>query len=519
MSSAFFVTRSLESRPKITMMIAALALAWTPALQDLRVLEKDIQRAVNTDTIDAGTRSARTLADIRSPEAMLLRFEMFEEKRDSWHGVHLRDWFYSGMIRATTDKEGTLLARQAANKKADPLLRLCCLRAIERSTAPVPAKELDSRSLRSAKSEEIQLAWELAAGTALAQGRVTGDAGRLRERLAEATGVGLALLSSWSEKEKTWLFEQAVSSRVSNSARSLLLRTLFAREFMTEEELLPFIEAALDSSSPELLAAGLATTLRPVKISVPALIGLLEKEKDQPSRWQWDAAENLRAITGMEFGSDPDTWHRWWNGAGKAWLKDGPSKDPQRQSGRPQKSEDTVATVFNVPIHSLNLVLIVDGSGSMTHELGPGSRAEAAIRELGVLLAGLPEKARFDILIAGNQVTSAFGEQVPNRKRAREEAFTMLNRCDFRERSCLHDALLEAMRRSGADTIVLIGDGGSTEGIHQFSGHILDGIRREFALRGTRIHTIGLGAEKAGRKTLMRDLASSTGGIMLLPTE
>ncbi len=501
------------------MMIAAIALSWAILPQDLRLLEKNIQRAVNTKTIDLGVRSARTLADIRSAKAMDLRFRMFEKKLDTWHGVHLRDWFYSGMLKATTAEEGVLLARQAAAKNTSPLLRLCCLRAIERSTAPVPSKDLTSRRLRSPKSEELLLAWELAAGTALEQGRVTGDPTRLRDLLGESTGVGLALLSSISEKERAWLLSQAISSRVSPAARAVLLRKLVLREDFSDDDCGPLIKAAFATEDPGLRAAGFALALRPIRSAVPTLIDLLEKESGKASRWEWDAAESLRKITAMEFGSNPDTWRRWWQSAGEAWLKEVPSRDPNRQSGRPNREKETLATIFNLPVHSLNLVLIVDGSGSMSEDLGPGSRAEAAIREFGNLLSNLPERVRFDILIAGNQVTSAFGEQTPNKKRAREDAFSLLNRWSFRERSCLHDALLEAMRRKGADTIVLIGDGGSTEGIHQYAGHILDGIRREYASRGTRIHTIGLGAEKAGRKTLMRELATSTGGIMLIPPE
>ena len=66
------------------------------------------------------------------------------------------------------------------------------------------------------------------------------------------------------------------------------------------------------------------------------------------------------------------------------------------------------------------------------------------------------------------------------------------------------------------DTIVVISDGGSSAGKHQYNGHILDGASRLFERSGVRIHTV-LVTDSTKHEKFMKELASLTGGRMAVP--
>ncbi|HJM39923.1 MAG TPA: hypothetical protein QGG59_07400, partial [Planctomycetota bacterium] len=66
-----------------------------------------------------------------------------------------------------------------------------------------------------------------------------------------------------------------------------------------------------------------------------------------------------------------------------------------------------------------------------------------------------------------------------------------------------------------ADTIVLIGDGGSSWGKHQYPGHLLEGLQLLQTRYGTRIHCVAIG--KAAKVRFLSSLSELSGGTMVEP--
>ncbi|MDP6940831.1 MAG: hypothetical protein QGH51_02285 [Planctomycetota bacterium] len=503
--------------------VAPPALPISPP-QSLGDIEKTLKKATNKSGYeDRGYAAARSLADIQTPEAMELRLKYFDRLLDTYRGVYLRDWFYSGMLKARSVEETELLAKTAANKKASPLLRLLCLQAIELCPGPIEAKPLMHKNLVKGKDIELFRAWQRALGHAYANGRLVLSGWRKKDPDAEVmkalgkeSGIGLLFLQDLSNEQREELLDNAINSK-EDSDRAELLFGLANRGDFSAEELLPVIASALGSSHTGLRSSAIyACKKNSVAASVPLLIHALEREVSEGGgRFVIDYGDTLMELTGLKMGRSPEMWNRWWNGSGEKWLSEG-GQATNRGMKRPE--EETKATLFGIPIHSNKIVFAVDGSGSMNGALGKVTRAEAAATELHKLLDVLPEDALFDVAIVENTMRTAFGGLKPNIKKNRTEAIEFIERCTFQSRSALYDALTELQDNWGADTIVLIGDGGSSNGTHQYTGHILAGLKKRHPRTGVRIHTVAVGASGA-LLNFMRYLATDSGGTMVEPKD
>ncbi|MDP6963143.1 MAG: hypothetical protein QGF46_03150, partial [Planctomycetota bacterium] len=66
------------------------------------------------------------------------------------------------------------------------------------------------------------------------------------------------------------------------------------------------------------------------------------------------------------------------------------------------------------------------------------------------------------------------------------------------------------------DTVLLVSDGGSSAGKHQYSGHLLDAVERLYLQTGVRIHCV-LVTDSNKHQQFLTNIASISGGRMVRP--
>jgi len=507
-------------------MLTALLLTAAAAFQDLKQIAQTLERAKDKAGYEAGAyQAAKQLAEMRGVEAMKLRLRLFDDKMDTYRGVYLRDWFYSGMQGFGDQVEAELLIDAAKDKKASELLRRLSLRALALGDAPVPAKEMLSSALSKAP-HPVRREWQHTLGTLLAQGRLDygkrpgkDPEGQVRKKLVAASPMlsGLAQLDGLSREQILAIVDAAGNSKDPGD-RAELLRALVERGDVSRSYLLALIRDGLRAKETGVRPAALEAAARGrVYDAAGLLIAALEKSDD---RFVREIVDSLVELTGQRLGWSPKTWRRWWEERGGEWLVRARSGQLSGQSGAgPEADEErTAAYVFGIPVDSKRIAILVDGSGSMrADKLGDRTCAEAAAAELDIFVGQLPEDARFEVVVIGDEPERAFGRLTAANKKSRAKAVEFLEDFDFGGTSALYDVLIAAQQIPEVDTIVLISDGGGSSGSHQYAGHMLDGLKREHLRTGVRIHGICVGKD-APKVRFMKDLAAATGGIMVQPS-
>jgi len=494
--------------------------------QSLNEIESTLKAATDKTSYENGAYSAaRSLADMRTDDAEKLRIELFDTKHDTYRGVYLRDWFYSGYLKSTSQSEGDLMLAAAANKKTSNWHRIVLLRGIERSKVKVSSKLLLSKNFL--KEDEVCRAWQQCAGVLLKESRIDFSDSRAtsHDKLIElfdkagAPFHGYAYLDSLTNKQQANLVDAALKGKDSGD-RAIAIRVL-AQQAPANINLITIAQKAFDSNSAGPRTAVLESVVASeIFIAAPLLIKFLKDEvnafPDLPSRFISDIGSSLRKLTGISFGNDPAMWEQWWNESGPAWLaeaKKGDAKDNQQD----RNQADTVAKFFGIPIDSSNVAILVDGSGSMsTSQLNGESCAEAAATEVDKFLAQLPKKALFTVATIEQSPEFGFKKMVVNSKTNRKKALDFLAKRPYRSTSALYDALEQVALDSSIDTVLIVSDGGSSAGKHQYPGHILDGFERMYLRTGLRIHCV-LVTDSNKHESFLRDLATVSGGRMIRP--
>jgi len=501
-----------------------LIAAQSPTLAEI---DAKLRAAEDRESYEAGAADcAKALANLRSREAMELRLELFDLRLDTYRGVFLRDWFYAGMGRAESAEESGLLARAAADKKRSPLLRELCLQALAEAPAPVAGELLfDDGFLRA--PDRIRRAWQEAAGRRLALERAhfakPAAAAAARQLLLEAGApfLGHAHLETWTAEEQNAIVKAAHSAK-DPADRAEALRVLATRR----EQGALFAAAAAaawkrEERAPRAAALAAAAEFDAYE-AVPALLNFLEAEaKEDSARWTVETATALRLITGLPFGPQPDAWRLWWNREGPAWLeaRRGGAPPALRTDLRGGISDTVAGGFFGLTVDSKRVAIVVDGSGSMSSSrLGELSTVEAAGREVTRFCSNLPPGGVFQLWVVEKAPIACFPQAAPTSRANLEKAGQFLRSRPYQGTSAVVDALEAAMLDPEIDTIVFVGDGGSSAGRHQKDEYVLAAALRLHRRHGVRIHTV-LVTDSRAHEDLMRALASGTGGRMVRPAD
>lgn len=516
----FFCTHSLHRTTALILRISCtLALAGLAPAQDWKPLADELRRAQDGYEV---SRTSQTFADVRDPRAMEERVAIFAEKMDIRGGVHLRDWLYSGMIRAESSEEVEPLLEAAADRKSEQLLRITCLRAVRRGDAAASASALLDRGFRKLDTELLR-AWQNTAGSLLASDRLAFDrktsADEVRAALLDAGMPFLGHRWLLPTDEELAVIGLAAAKSKSAADRAQLLHVLGAhlRESEAARALwLTRVEQAVSSSATAERVAAWQSALDGLGFeAAPHLISGLERAASEaPSRHVADYAAALRLLTGQQFGTEAERWRRWWNESGADWLSEAVQQSKLPGSPSSSNDEDTVSAFFGIPIDSMRIGFVLDGSGSMNDPLDDGRRcADAAIDEFGAFLARYPESASMQLRLIVRSSQGPFDEAVPASKKNRKKALDYLRRFDFGPASAMYDVLLEAQQDPEIDTLVFVSDGGGSWGSYAFAPHMLDGLQLAYERTGVRIHALCVG-KSANKARFMEQLADMTGGRM-----
>lgn len=476
---------------------------------------------------DAAYKAARALSKLEGVEALSACIELWPHRLERSGGVNVADWLYSGMQEPASAEEVALLTRAAAGRKVDPRLRMLCLRALSTSEVSVGAAALlelaQSSSTPTLVATEafaaigaLYAADRLSGAEALARFRVSLLVGRPQERLSGQAALALAVVAPAlpdgdevaqpKQMATDSLLSLLHNPKATGGDRALALRGLLR---VRDDAAKKAARTVLSEPHPGLRTAALYTMLSASDHrGVPALIDALDDELPRGGRFVHDFAEALADLTGQQFGVDVDTWRLWWADFGEAFLEDPPEPRERTAVG----DDATVARIFGLPVHSNRVAVVVDGSGSMRmFEVDGISGAEAAKRELGTFLEQLDDDALMNAAVIERKPERAFKRLSANSKRNRKRAVDFIGKRPFSGASSLYDTLIEIQNDPGVDTIVYIGDGGGSWGLHAYAGHMLVGLEREFARTGVRVHAICIGSDKP-KTRFLEDLAEMTGG-------
>ena len=501
-------------------MMLAFSLLMVPLVstpQNPAELQQTLEHATNGYEVG---KASRAFANVPGVEAMRARVAIYPTKMKITGGVSLRDWLVTGMNSARDQAETEILVEAAADKKAHELLRLVCLRALQISSAPVSAKPMLSRAWLKAPAE-IKLEWQRTLGQLWTQDRLLLKHQPPPEKavftLLRQTGppfAGLAKLTQISA-EDSQEFAKAIRKAKSPGDRAEAIRGL--AKFTAHRA--SWVEAAANSlndpaAGPRVAVLDMAKEHR-VYPMVPILINALADETTKGGRFVEDYASALRFLTNRQFGIQATVWESWWKKEGQAFLAKPP--DP-KVTARPVDEESTTAKMFGIPVDSLKIGIVVDGSGSMNDLLDNRTCSEAAADEVASMLSKLPDKALFQVTIIERTSQQCFSKSVPAKSKNVKKAADFVRRFSYQTASAMHDVLVEVQRNPAVDTLLFISDGGGSWGSYAYPGHMEKVLKAEYERTGVRIHCIFVGKEKNKRR-FMENLAAMTSGILVAPAE
>jgi len=509
-------------------MIATLLLSLLAPCQQLDVLEDTIRAATDKTSYERGAyNAARELAEMRSAEAMEVRIDLFDEKNDTYRGVYIRDWFFSGYLKASGNAEADLMAKAAASKKQSDWHRVVLLHGLERCKATASADLMLDKAFAKA-SLEVRRAWAGALGAMFTEKRLDFSGLKLKKGVTAEDAVrkrlldcgvadGLLLLPNLNDTEVKALAKLATDGKDAGD-RAVAIHAMGAHsEAWPQLKLVgPQIFARRDCG-PRTAYLDTAVENHVYSLTENLIIALGEEAKRTPNRFTTDIGAALRALTGQGFGDSPEMWDKWYAEAGAAWLSEVSANPAEAAAKLERRERDTVARFFGLAVETSNVVVVVDGSGSMSmSKLGDLTCASAAAAEAGTFLQQLPKESLFQVIVVEEKPVLGFKKLMPASKSNRAKAVKFLNGRPYRGTSALIDALEAATADPLVDTIILVSDGGSSAGKHQYNGHMLDSARRLHQRTGVRIHSV-LVTDSDKHEKFMKTLAESTGGRMIRP--
>ncbi|MBT3340061.1 MAG: VWA domain-containing protein [Planctomycetes bacterium] len=513
----------------VAALIVSLGFASPAAGQDLGALRTSLE--FNGWQKDYSQRkSAQALSKIHTAEAMQLRLDVFDGDHKNYKWVGVRDWLFDGFLLANSFAENELLAQAAQNRKNLDLLRELALRGLLANKGKVPAKPLLDKKFLKAPLR-IRLAWQECLGALVGTNRL--DGGKKMTASAAEASAREVLLKAGAPFAGHLHFKTLQPAEIAAISKALLKskdphdRALCLRVLGRHKE---SYDAFLQAAGPALRGDALGPFVAVVEEGVdaqlapliPLLITALEiRTANQGSgRLIRDLASALRELSGQSFGLHPDSWRNWWSHAGSEFLaKWRAGGNPGTQKHEAQK-DGTVAKLFGLPIDSHRIYFLVDGSGSMVKDkIGGKTIAEAAADELAAFLDALPSDAEANLILVANEPILSLKTLKPLTKKIKAQLVSDVRDFHYNSASALVEALRLAQSDASVDTIVLIGDGGSTRGMHgDYNRHIVAENFREHLRSGVRLHCIAL-TQSSRKQGFMRLLAEQTSGRLVIPAK
>ena len=257
------------------------------------------------------------------------------------------------------------------------------------------------------------------------------------------------------------------------------------------------------------------------KESIPRLIERLGAESGRPRE---DVYAALRVVTGMDLGRLPARWKSWWERTRDQFEVPSPAvvarKERELRERREQQGRTEAASFYDVRVFSERVCFVLDVSGSMRINAGPGvdpegpqdpskpSRMDLAKEELANIVRAFPDGKLFNLVFFGTEVSSLADKLVKMRKSTRQKSMRFIRDQYALGATALYPALQLAFADPLVDTIYLVSDGAPTAGEITDIEAIREEVRRWNGARRVRIHGITIGQDS----TLLQWLTADTGG-------
>jgi hypothetical protein len=237
---------------------------------------------------------------------------------------------------------------------------------------------------------------------------------------------------------------------------------------------------------------------------------LLERLPAARGRHRSDLLQVLRLLTGLDHGTSPARWSRWWQAEGDGFTLPPYEEALAAERSRAARRDEggTSSSFFGLQVVSERVVFVMDVSGSMEQLSGGQRRIDAAKEQLVGALERYPEEGRFNLIFFSTGADAWSDEAVRMNRKSREEALEFVVRQRPGGGTAIHTALELAFEDREIDTIYLLTDGVPSAGRVTDPGRIREEVRRWNAHRGVVVHGIAVGVESP----LLRGLAADTGG-------
>ncbi|MFT5152639.1 MAG: hypothetical protein ACI841_002638, partial [Planctomycetota bacterium] len=261
------------------------------------------------------------------------------------------------------------------------------------------------------------------------------------------------------------------------------------------------------------------TRLRKIE-SVPLLIDRLSEEI---GRMREDVYGALRIITGLDLGRRDAAWLNWWSKESETFELPSAEDVRQAEADRAAKlshNRTKAASIYGVHVYSERVTFVMDVSGSMRLNTGPGvdptqaadptkpTRIEFAKEELANIVRHFPDGKLFNLIFFASEVMALDKKLVKMNKSNRQRSHRFIRDQMAIGGTALYPALELAFRDPLLDTIYLISDGAPTEGEITDIAEIRARVRLWNGPRRVRIHGITIGQDS----DLLQWLTKDTGG-------
>ena len=228
-----------------------------------------------------------------------------------------------------------------------------------------------------------------------------------------------------------------------------------------------------------------------------------------------ELAQALFALTGIDFGPQPDRWRAWYGEAGATF------EPPVRrlQSGA-SDSRSTQGHLLDLPLESEHVTFVLDYSHSMSDPIRFGvdtTKRDELQKSLEIVFGRLGADTWVNIVPFGTEPHPYKPALFAASSAARQSALRFMEKFEPDGRTNIYDSLEVALADPESDTVVLLTDGAPTEGKRRTRTAILAGVRQLNRYRLVRIHCVEVGAQSTSPrwKGFMKEIADATGGSYL----
>ncbi|MCH2104636.1 MAG: HEAT repeat domain-containing protein [Planctomycetes bacterium] len=238
------------------------------------------------------------------------------------------------------------------------------------------------------------------------------------------------------------------------------------------------------------------------KSSISPLLRRLDKEKGvmRPI-----ILNNLRLLTGEDFGNSARMWLSWWKDHQESFqipsLRDAEAAEAAR--GERKDGNRTKASFYGMRIISNRLCFVIDNSGSMTNKTPSGkTRLKAMQDQLKETLENLQDGTLLNLAFFAARVELWADELKLLNTQSRADAIEMISEIGTSGATMTYEGLLAGLSDPRVDTIYLLTDGTPYGGSLPNTGDILREISRINSVRHVVIHCVSVGQDSAFLQSL-----------------